>query len=298
MVAPNSEPTPPPQDDAMGPPATPVEVECIHCGSVYMSDKIRWQPDANGPGGGWWTCPVAGCDGAGFCFDIFPTDPKVAEQFGVHAWEGEESEKFDPSGDEANEAKEPNEDDEEDEQQDVAASARGRKASGRADAQPPPRRRKLKVDVADLTEVMDFRSQESQSFLDLSTGVIHTLDDDLLRRVEDDEIDDMPAWEAELVDIARAVLEDDGNRFAEITHIDSADSFDLMRAFVGREITDAVARQQLERAITGPKPFRRFKDALLDFPALRERWFAFEARAKQEIARQWLDEIGVDVIER
>ena len=78
----------------MGPPPTPVEVECIHCGSIYMSDEIRWEPDPNGPDGGWWVCPIEGCDGAGFCFDIFPTDPKVAEQFGVHTWECDESEDY------------------------------------------------------------------------------------------------------------------------------------------------------------------------------------------------------------
>jgi len=84
----------------MGPPKVPVEVECIHCGNVYMSDQIRWQPDPGGPGGGWWVCPMDGCDGAGFCFDIYPTDPEVAKQFGVMTWsddsdEDEDDEFFD-----------------------------------------------------------------------------------------------------------------------------------------------------------------------------------------------------------
>ena len=67
----------------MGPPKVSVEVYCLHCQCVYMSDEIRWKPDPNGPGGGWWVCPVDGCDGAGFTIDIFPTDPEVAKQFGV-----------------------------------------------------------------------------------------------------------------------------------------------------------------------------------------------------------------------
>jgi hypothetical protein len=119
MVAPNSESSPPPDDDPMGPPATPVEVECIHCGEIYMSDQIRWQPDPNGPGGGWWVCPIEGCDGAGFCFDIYPTDPKVAEQFGVHTWnvdeEGEYHEDFeDHAGDDDDRLNEKKEDPDDD----------------------------------------------------------------------------------------------------------------------------------------------------------------------------------------
>jgi hypothetical protein len=115
--------------------------------------------------------------------------------------------------------------------------------------------------------------------------------------VEEDEVDDIPDWEAELIEIARAVLADDrGDRFAEIPQIESRDSFSLMRDFIS-QLSDGPARERLEGAIAGAKPFRRFKGALMEFPDLREQWFAFEASAKEALARQWLDEIGVDVIE-
>jgi hypothetical protein len=93
MVAPHDAALP--EDDPMGPPKIPVEVECIHCGNTYMSDQIRWQPDPQGPDGGWWVCPIEGCDGAGFCFDIYPTDPEVARQFGVHMWSDDDEGDFD-----------------------------------------------------------------------------------------------------------------------------------------------------------------------------------------------------------
>jgi hypothetical protein len=59
-------------DDPFRPPAEPCEVFCIHCGNTYMSDQIVWRQDADGKG--FWCCPVAGCDGAGFGFDIHPAD--------------------------------------------------------------------------------------------------------------------------------------------------------------------------------------------------------------------------------
>lgn len=110
MVAPNSSspsPAEPPEDDPMGPPKVPCEVECVHCGNHYLSSEIRWRPDPNGPDGGWWVCPIDGCDGAGFCFDIFPTDPAVARQFGVEMWtDDDEDDEFDDDDDEGDEGEE------------------------------------------------------------------------------------------------------------------------------------------------------------------------------------------------
>ena len=162
------------------------------------------------------------------------------------------------------------------------------------DSQSAPRR-KLKVDFADLVQAMDFHSDEGSSHLDLRTGEIHVIDDDLLHCVEDDELDDLPAWQKDLIDIARAVLKGD-DFLEEIPHIDSAESFDLMRDFVAR-LDDGPARRRLEAAVAAPRPFRRFKDALFDFPELRERWFELDNRAKAEMARRWLDDIGVELIE-
>ena len=79
----------------MGPPKTPVEVYCIHCGNIYMSDRIRWQPDSDCFDDGIWVCPIDGCDGKGFCFDIFPTDPDIARQFGVEYFDDDEEDEED-----------------------------------------------------------------------------------------------------------------------------------------------------------------------------------------------------------
>jgi len=43
--------------------------------------------------------------------------------------------------------------------------------------------------------------------------------------------------------------------------------------------------------------FRRFKDTLLDHPAERERWFAFQKALQIERAREWLVSIGVQPLE-
>jgi len=65
-------------DDCFAPPKEPCECYCLHCGRTFMSTGIWFQRIRNskpGPVDGFWMCPTPNCDGKGFTFDIFPTDP-------------------------------------------------------------------------------------------------------------------------------------------------------------------------------------------------------------------------------
>jgi hypothetical protein len=65
------------QQDQMAPPQEPCECYCLHCRRVFMSDQMWFQRVLNDPQGfpGFWMCPTPNCSGAGFTFDIHPTDP-------------------------------------------------------------------------------------------------------------------------------------------------------------------------------------------------------------------------------
>lgn len=67
----------PEERDPFAPPAEPCECYCLHCNRVFMSTGIWLQrvKGARGDFGGFWMCPTPNCGGAGFTFDIFPTDP-------------------------------------------------------------------------------------------------------------------------------------------------------------------------------------------------------------------------------
>lgn len=94
MVAPREPYDPDDDDDARGggsgrrdvfrPPEIPTEVSCLHCGEVYDSYLIEWRDDVGGPDphDGAWCCPTPGCDGLGFLFDIWPTDPEWRDEEG------------------------------------------------------------------------------------------------------------------------------------------------------------------------------------------------------------------------
>ncbi len=83
-----------PAGDPFGPPAIPTLVGCIHCGQEYDSYRIEWriEPDAEGRPHGWWCCPIPGCDGKGFGFDILPVDPNYQDEHGGWVHDDEEIE--------------------------------------------------------------------------------------------------------------------------------------------------------------------------------------------------------------
>jgi hypothetical protein len=80
------------------PPPVPTLVHCLHCNEEYESYLIEWReyPGRDGEREGRWCCPMPGCDGVGFCFDIFPVDPEWRDEHGNKVWydddEGDESE--------------------------------------------------------------------------------------------------------------------------------------------------------------------------------------------------------------
>ncbi len=89
------------QRDPMAPPKEPCECYCLHCRRVFMSDAMWLQRVINGRDGfdGFWMCPTPNCGGAGFTFDIFPTDPDHPANDGWHSFD-EDDDEFDEESDE------------------------------------------------------------------------------------------------------------------------------------------------------------------------------------------------------
>ena len=80
-------------EDCFRPPDEAVQVECIHCGNEYSSDAIVWRSVPGKDIKGFWCCPIPGCDGVGFQFDIFPVgtwDDDEADCEGEQERSGEE----------------------------------------------------------------------------------------------------------------------------------------------------------------------------------------------------------------
>jgi hypothetical protein len=94
------------RDDCFAPPREPCECWCLHCRRVFMSDEMWFQRVINDPQGfpGFWKCPTPNCGGAGFTFDIFPTDPSHPGNDGWCSDDGDENPVEEDCGAEANSA--------------------------------------------------------------------------------------------------------------------------------------------------------------------------------------------------
>lgn len=133
-----------------------------------------------------------------------------------------------------------------------------------------------RVDLRSLGEALEDHSHETSWWLDPATGAVEPGLDDLgVYDLSDEEIDEF-----------------EGRELVRIEPLPSRRSYGDMEDFAAR-VRDRRARDLLQRAIAGRGAFRRFKDTLLEFPDLREAWFAFHDVGMRRRALDWLADEGL-----
>jgi hypothetical protein len=135
----------------------------------------------------------------------------------------------------------------------------------------------LRIDIEELQMAMEDHSYEHEYYLDLETGEIWFLSEDM-----DDE-------EKEKLREKRDKVPD---RYESIPKAESREGYEDMEDFIGT-VNDEHLAKLLSVAISGKGAFRRFKDVLFGYPQERERWFKFYNDKARERALEWLEEINV-----
>jgi hypothetical protein len=105
----------------------------------------------------------------------------------------------------------------------------------------------------------------------------------------------LPDWEHAVlreVDLVERFFDE---RYLRVPSADSTESFSDMEAFV-ETVRSARWRDRLWRALSGRRPFRAFKDALIEAPPERERWFQFKQARMRERIVDWLRSEGVEAL--
>jgi hypothetical protein len=74
----------------------------------------------------------------------------------------------------------------------------------------------------------------------------------------------------------------DPDRFLFIQPVPSYVGYEVMSDFV-YTLPEGKVSRELTRALQQRRPFRRFKDVLLNYPAIREDWFRFHEQAFMKI---------------
>jgi Uncharacterised protein family (UPF0158) len=123
------------------------------------------------------------------------------------------------------------------------------------------------VDLADLALALEDHSEEHSWWLDTTTGGVE------------------PHFAGE--PDAPHFIQSDGRRMVLVSPLPAAVAYGDMEDFIAR-VREPRTRGLLERAIAGRGAFRRFKDALLDHPELRQAWFRFHDARSERRAIEWL----------
>ena len=126
---------------------------------------------------------------------------------------------------------------------------------------------RLEIDPEDLIQAMTWTSEmlESSFYLDSETGAV---------LLDSPDVDELP--------------EDFGEdpRYLYIEPTESHLAYEAMQDFVDT-LPEGRLADALQQALEGRKPFRQFKDALLDYPDARESWFRFKGDFELRQAAAW-----------
>lgn len=154
---------------------------------------------------------------------------------------------------------------------------------------------RIRIDIDDVAVAMS--DHDSEWVLDTQTGKVlmkEWLRDPDIRQLEGldvaspgdggDELDDEFGPDLDLVD--------DG-RFVSIESIESHEGFRWMEDFALRQDDERV-RERLLDALDRPRPFRRFRDALHEFPVVQDAWYKFEGDRQREAVREWIRSREID----
>lgn len=135
----------------------------------------------------------------------------------------------------------------------------------------------IQINSQDLyTAMFMLREQDGKSMLHRETGEIRMLYE---------EFDDAEEMEAE--------VEANPEQYLEIPELDSRESFEFMEEFIEKLAPPTVA-EVLRNALTQRKPFRKFRDAISDFPEELDAWYKFEEECQLNWAYQWLKTHGIE----
>lgn len=140
------------------------------------------------------------------------------------------------------------------------------------------RKNRLTVDAEELIFAMQGHDPETEHFLDSSTGKIVFSIDEGVTGIEDE---------------LEQLIEEQPDRFLFIEPVSPSIGVQVMADFI-EQLPFGKPRERMTRALQHGRPFRRFKDQLLEFPDIRQQWFDFEYEKWLDIAREWIEDEGLE----
>jgi Uncharacterised protein family (UPF0158) len=152
-----------------------------------------------------------------------------------------------------------------------------------------------KVKLSDILDALGFQNDETEYYLDKTTGRVHLLTPDETLAVEaGDSIQDYPEWQRETIEVARRVEEGDDDLIALPTQWDVRE-YEIMSDFCD-SLDEGTVRDALYIAIEGSGAFRRFKDAIHTVDVADD-WYKYRDARFKAIAIEWCQVHGFAFID-
>jgi hypothetical protein len=146
------------------------------------------------------------------------------------------------------------------------------------------------VRLQDIVEALEMQFDEHSSFVDLDTGKVETVSQELLEEVEEESDDaeepDLPEAEDEEWEIAKRIVFTD--HFAALPTKFDVHEWSIMQDFA-HSVESVGIREDLLHAIHGAGAFRMFKDTIRRH-GIEPLWFEFRSEALKQIAIEWCEE--------
>ena len=143
-----------------------------------------------------------------------------------------------------------------------------------------PTKTKLEIDWEDVSLAMLIPLTEVETLFDLKTGKVRLLDAEDITGVSDLTTEEVDA---------------DPDRYVGIEPPASWEAYAWMERFA-EGVEDNRVREVLFRALSQKRPFRRFKDALAEYPVLLDEWNAFNETCMQQYISEWAEGLPVEIM--
>jgi len=144
--------------------------------------------------------------------------------------------------------------------------------------------------LSDLIGAIELDSPEYRTYFDRQKGKIVSVERTILGAFEDGDEErfaHVPDWEKGVVETARAIVADDGQRFIHAPAPYDFHEYRHMERFIG-SLADEEAAEQLWRAIKGRGAFRYFKDTLYRL-GLQDQWYQYREEAMKRFVIEWAE---------
>ena len=141
------------------------------------------------------------------------------------------------------------------------------------------------VSLREFVNEMESFSDEHVVYLNRRTGEFLGATEEERAAVEDEEDEDLPEWQSELVPKIREALSSDD--WLELPLKFDIDEYAIMRGFCATLADETLSKDLLD-TIGGRGTFGRFKN-MVHRHNIHENWYRFREEALKKIAIDWLE---------